>query len=227
MTPKPQDARPVQLHVIHDLGGGSAKWVEDFASADHERANLVLRPFTHDRAMAWGVALFVAGADRPLKSWSFTTPIVATVIAHAEYRRALEEIRRGYRVEVMIVSSLIGHSLEALDTGLPTLVVNHDYYPYCPAINIHFNGICRTCDDRRIAECHAGNPRFNPFVDFLPPDRIDVRHRFMELARKPNVTLVVPSESVRENLTRSEEHTSELQSRRDLVCRLLLEKKKK
>src|SRR5690349_23500172 len=28
-------------------------------------------------------------------------------------------------------------------------------------------------------------------------------------------------------LTRSEEHTSELQSRRDLVCRLLLEKKKK
>ena len=37
MTPKPQDARPVQLHVIHDLGGGSAKWVEDFASADHER----------------------------------------------------------------------------------------------------------------------------------------------------------------------------------------------
>src|SRR5204862_4856386 len=29
------------------------------------------------------------------------------------------------------------------------------------------------------------------------------------------------------NLQRSEEHTSELQSRRDLVCRLLLEKKKK
>src|SRR5690349_22821053 len=30
-----------------------------------------------------------------------------------------------------------------------------------------------------------------------------------------------------EKLSRSEEHTSELQSRRDLVCRLLLEKKKK
>src|SRR5690349_22536248 len=29
------------------------------------------------------------------------------------------------------------------------------------------------------------------------------------------------------SLNRSEEHTSELQSRRDLVCRLLLEKKKK
>src|SRR5690349_23576083 len=30
-----------------------------------------------------------------------------------------------------------------------------------------------------------------------------------------------------EHATRSEEHTSELQSRRDLVCRLLLEKKKR
>src|SRR5438874_8572486 len=31
----------------------------------------------------------------------------------------------------------------------------------------------------------------------------------------------------RQSIARSEEHTSELQSRRDLVCRLLLEKKKK
>src|SRR5438874_7394754 len=34
-----------------------------------------------------------------------------------------------------------------------------------------------------------------------------------------------PSNTIRP-LSRSEEHTSELQSRRDLVCRLLLEKKK-
>src|SRR5690349_23118885 len=35
------------------------------------------------------------------------------------------------------------------------------------------------------------------------------------------------SKGPRRNPARSEEHTSELQSRRDLVCRLLLEKKKK
>src|SRR5690349_21972223 len=34
-------------------------------------------------------------------------------------------------------------------------------------------------------------------------------------------------ENLPQLLRRSEEHTSELQSRRDLVCRLLLEKKKK
>src|SRR5690349_22923522 len=35
------------------------------------------------------------------------------------------------------------------------------------------------------------------------------------------------SKVVSPSIVRSEEHTSELQSRRDLVCRLLLEKKKK
>src|SRR3712207_8900106 len=37
---------------------------------------------------------------------------------------------------------------------------------------------------------------------------------------------VVPSGFVKVSITRSEEHTSELQSRQYLVCRLLLEKKK-
>src|SRR5690349_23897190 len=47
-------------------------------------------------------------------------------------------------------------------------------------------------------------------------------------AHLPSLWVAVRA-SLREVLdeTRSEEHTSELQSRRDLVCRLLLEKKKK
>src|SRR5438874_5164134 len=46
---------------------------------------------------------------------------------------------------------------------------------------------------------------------------------------RQNHTVVVPVHwtSAFALNTRSEEHTSELQSRRDLVCRLLLEKKKK
>src|SRR5204863_2334816 len=42
-----------------------------------------------------------------------------------------------------------------------------------------------------------------------------------EQVRPPTMSRIVAG------LVRSEEHTSELQSRRDLVCRLLLEKKKK
>src|SRR5690349_23319933 len=47
------------------------------------------------------------------------------------------------------------------------------------------------------------------------PDAVDAA---MQVALQGRVSLA---------LERSEEHTSELQSRRDLVCRLLLEKKKK
>src|SRR5206468_10663919 len=45
-------------------------------------------------------------------------------------------------------------------------------------------------------------------------------------ADRPGAALVIASSEERDQL-RSEEHTSELQSRSDLVCRLLLEKKKK
>src|SRR5690625_5676749 len=41
------------------------------------------------------------------------------------------------------------------------------------------------------------------------------------------VSSTPPNENNEKNITRSEEHTSELQSRGHLVCRLLLEKKKK
>src|SRR5207249_10276207 len=43
----------------------------------------------------------------------------------------------------------------------------------------------------------------------------------------PSVGVRQPTQEVIERAVRSEEHTSELQSRFDLVCRLLLEKKKK
>src|SRR5258707_8744502 len=47
----------------------------------------------------------------------------------------------------------------------------------------------------------------------------------LAVGRDPTSTL--PGSGVRSGITRSEEHTSELQSRQYLVCRLLLEKKKK
>src|SRR2546422_5119520 len=55
--------------------------------------------------------------------------------------------------------------------------------------------------------------------------------RFAELAApaptRVAAIFVAPGERVAEGDSRSEEHTSELQSRLHLVCRLLLEKKKK
>src|SRR3712207_7039376 len=44
--------------------------------------------------------------------------------------------------------------------------------------------------------------------------------------RRPGVAVDLPEDAARLRDERSEEHTSELQSRQYLVCRLLLEKKK-
>src|SRR5690349_23081017 len=52
--------------------------------------------------------------------------------------------------------------------------------------------------------------------------RSDDRHPAVDLADDLHL-----GDLVRARPNRSEEHTSELQSRRDLVCRLLLEKKKR
>src|SRR5690606_40296510 len=71
---------------------------------------------------------------------------------------------------------------------------------------------------------------FERIVVALAPD--DIWWRTTRLANAPQIACVAGgkerAESVRAGLqARSEEHTSELQSRENLVCRLLLEKKKK
>src|SRR5947209_13682905 len=59
-----------------------------------------------------------------------------------------------------------------------------------------------------------------------PPDRDETMIRRANLARAC-ATSVARRRNALRLLRRSEEHTSELQSRQYLVCRLLLEKKKK
>src|SRR5699024_11496733 len=59
--------------------------------------------------------------------------------------------------------------------------------------------------------------RYSPITNIKAVGHADVTYGMA--VNKENIT--------RKEITRSEEHTSELQSRFDLVCRLLLEKKKK
>src|SRR2546430_11848932 len=63
---------------------------------------------------------------------------------------------------------------------------------------------------------------FGTKIMLFYPEEILVPHAAIALGRPVKWT-----EDRREHLIRSEEHTSELQSQSNLVCRLLLEKKKK
>jgi GT2 family glycosyltransferase/glycosyltransferase involved in cell wall biosynthesis len=202
----PEDAasatpRTAQLHVVHDLGGGIARWVEDFCQADQAAVNLILAPYSSSPARGEGLVLHAGGKDmKPLAYWRFETPIQVTAEAHSEYRHVIEEIVRDFGVGAVLVSSLIGHALDALDTGLPTLVINHDFFPACPTINLHFDGVCQQCDDARLVECAAHNPNFHPFPNFSVPERLRVRAQFLALVARNTTVMVVPDDSVRLHL---------------------------
>src|SRR6266436_3864684 len=73
--------------------------------------------------------------------------------------------------------------------------------------------------------CRNSLTMISPFVPTVTP--ISSRPNPAVLARRPVATSTRSARAMRGSEPRSEEHTSELQSRLHLVCRLLLEKKKK
>lgn len=200
------DARPVQLHVLHNQGGGVEQWLRDYCSVDDERINLILRPYSKGRNYGEGLALYSDVLDsQPLRIWKFTLPIYATTASHLEYRRVIEEILDQYCVDAILVSSLIGHSLDVLETGRPTILIGHDYFPYCPAINLHYQGICSSCDAGRLADCARNNRTHDIFPEFTGTARLRVREKFLALMEAGNVmSIVAPTPSVRDNLVRIE-----------------------
>src|SRR2546421_7515025 len=72
----------------------------------------------------------------------------------------------------------------------------------------------------------VGNPGRDPFGDPVRPPLAPV-HIVRKLAQLGAYGVNLHDNDLVPRRERSEEHTSELQSRSDLVCRLLLEKKKR
>lgn len=190
--------RPVQLHVAHSWGGGLGRWVEDFCTADGERWNLVLRSIGTWGAFGQRIALYRSHQmDQPLRDWLLDMPIGSIAITHLQYRRILAEIVRDFHVDAVIVSSLIGHSLDVLELGLPTLVVAHDYTPFCAALSIRFDDeVCSRCDATRLQACFERNPLNHFFRDAGAGYWLAMRTHYQQRLRQPHIRLVAPSASV-------------------------------
>lgn len=197
------DSRPVQLHVQHGWGGGLNKWVKDYCSADKSRANLILKSSGRPGTFGGRLMLF-SGVDdiTPLHTWEFAIPIHGTVVSHLEYANAVDEIIHRYSVDAIFVSSLMGHSLDILDTAKETILIGHDYYPYCPALNITFDSLCTNCEFPRLNQCFKQNIHNRYFRNVGANDWEVLREEYLSRVQANNLKMVIPSQSIKDNLVR-------------------------
>lgn len=207
------DGRPVVLHVLHGWGGGADRFVRDLASADRANCHLALIARGHAGRRRHGEALELilpALADAPpLRRFVLDRPIAATALEHAAYRAALGSVIEDFAVEAIVVSSLIGHSLDALSTRLPTVVVTHDYYPCWPILHADFGADPANFAPERLPAALAA-ARDLPFDERDPTFWAELRARWLDRVIAADATLVSPSYTARDNLTRMEPRLASL-----------------
>jgi glycosyltransferase involved in cell wall biosynthesis len=197
------DGRPVILHVLHSWGGGVRKWVSDFSSADPSRIHLLLTTVQVGKAGTQRLRLSMAGVpDLALRHWDLSMPIPSIAPSSVEYERILREIICDYSVNGLVVSSLIGHSLAALEQAVPTLVVCHDYLPVCQSISPFFGKECTSCSLENLSKCRNENPLNVEFRHVGESEWDALRHRFAEIVLGRQLVLVAPTRSVVNGLSR-------------------------
>lgn len=191
--------RPVCLHVSHGWGGGLWRWVEDAMEANGDELavrHLVLRPVGDWNAFCQTLILSDSLHGSPLASWTLTRPILSTAISHHEYQQILNDIIAEYGVSRMMVSSVIGHALQVLETGLPTVIVCHDFFPICPPILANWETPCTSCNDERMQRCLAQNPEHRFFRHEGFSHWQLVRDAYVERVRQHGIPMVAPTPSV-------------------------------
>lgn len=201
------DGRPVVLHVLHAWGGGAERFVRDLASADTTRHHLVLiaRGNFPRRRYGESLELVDGGFSAPaLRTLTLPDPIRSTATGNTAYRAFLDSALRDFHVDAVMISSLIGHSLDALRTELPTLLVAHDYYPLWPILHRDFGDARLAFDDAQLVSDLRNIGADFEFSERDPDYWRSLREAYVAAALAAKVHIVAPSRSALTNLLRIE-----------------------
>ena len=207
------DAKPVVLHVLHGWGGGAERFVRDLADADATRHHLVLIARGNFGRRRHGEALELYDAARmqaPLRRLALPDPIASTRLSDAVYRRWLEAVLRDFGVDALLVSSLIGHSLDALRTGLPTALVVHDVYPLWPLLHRNLDDAALRFDAALLRTDLAGADSDYEFAERDPDYWLALREAFADAALAAGARLIAPSRAALNSFLRLQPRLSTL-----------------
>ena len=203
------DARPRLLHALHSWGGGVERFAHDYAAADKHFRHFWLIPKGRHALALFGteLGLFDPLDHLQLANSDLSPAIASVAIDHAGYAAEVARIAHDYQIDKLLVSSLIGHSLEVLTTALPTALVLHDYFPLWPKLHCDFGDLTRRFDAAELALDAADAA---PFTRQSSAFWTRVRAQFELLLLSAKVTLIAPSRSVLDNVCRIAPALSEL-----------------
>ncbi len=189
------------LHVMHSWGGGLHQWVSNYVDTDKTGCNYVLKSIGDWGAFGKRLSLYNHPNDtQPIRYWELYHPIHGTVLSHLQYSEIVQTIIHDYGIDRILVSSLIGHSLDILKTGTKTTSIIHDFYPFCPAIYTYYGKICTACNDLQLDHCQSKNP-LNYFFNGVPTSLwIKVREYYIDCIRQNTVDVITPSNSAEVHL---------------------------
>ncbi len=199
------DGAPVVLHILHGWGGGAERFVRDLSAADSERRHLVLIAESDPNSGLNGVALRLhADLDAlALARWPLSVAIADTALASLEYAHILQHVISAWGVGAVLVSSLIGHSLDALRTGLPTASCSHDRYPFWPWLDDAFEAD-RNRDPEALRQRLAAGEIPKPFLETSPEHWLRLREATLDALIAASAVLVSPTRTTRDSLCRIE-----------------------
>ncbi|TDR43115.1 GT2 family glycosyltransferase [Tahibacter aquaticus] len=199
------DGRPVLLHVLHGWGGGAERFVRDLAASDSAHAHLVLLARGNFPRRRFGEVLELYDGSflgPPLRQLVLPRPIADTALAAYDWQQFFHGVLADYRVDALLVSSLIGHSLDALRSGLPTCVVTHDCYPLWPLLHRDFGDAALPFDAAQLhSDLAAADAEFE-FACREPRYWQALRDGYVRAVVDSGATLAAPSRSALANVLR-------------------------
>jgi GT2 family glycosyltransferase/glycosyltransferase involved in cell wall biosynthesis len=198
------DERPVLLHVLHGWGGGAQRFVDDLIAADRQHRHLVLIASGSSQRRVHGelIELRTAPDGQVLRRWPLAAPAAGTRLESAEYRTLLDSVCIDFRIAGVLISSLIGHSVDALRSGRPTAIVCHDYYPLWPVLHADFGSeTCSFEPAAMAAAIAAAGPGFE-FAERAASHWQALRAAYLRAVSEADALLIAPSRCVRDNQCR-------------------------